>query len=38
LIVKSGEVATIKLILFEEEEDVAEKMGEHVKGNQQKIE
>jgi len=33
--VKSGEVATIKLLMFEEEEDVAEEMGEKDKGNLQ---
>jgi hypothetical protein len=32
--VKSGEVIVIKLVLFEEEEDVVEEMGEKDKGNQ----
>jgi hypothetical protein len=33
LIVKSREVAAIKSFLFEQEEDVAEEMGEQNKGN-----
>jgi hypothetical protein len=31
--VKSGEVSTINMVLFEEEEDVLEEMGEKGKGN-----
>lgn len=38
LTVKSGEVAAVKPVLFEEEEDVADEMGEQDKGNQQQRE
>jgi hypothetical protein len=33
--IKSGEVISIKSVLFKEEEDVVEEMGEQDKGNQQ---
>jgi hypothetical protein len=36
--IKSGEVISIKLVLFEEDEDVVEEMGEQDKGNQQQRE
>jgi hypothetical protein len=32
--IKSSEVISIKLVLFEEDEDVVEEMGEQDKGNQ----
>jgi len=35
LIVKSREIISVKTVLFEEEEDVVEEMGEKDKGNQQ---
>jgi hypothetical protein len=35
LMVKSEDVATVKMVLFSEEEDVEEEMGEKDKGNQQ---
>jgi hypothetical protein len=37
-LVKSGDIIFLKLVLFEEEEDVAEEMGEKHKGNQQQRE
>ena len=36
--IKSGEVVAIKFLLFEEDEDVVEEMGEWDKGNQQQRE